>query len=86
MSQTFLCLLIVLFKTNKQTNNQTKNSPNGANLPILRGETLYLMSMGSMEATKCAGSLRQSKLRTTLASTITLRYTQDVFFFDLLTR
>ena len=61
-----------------------KNSPKGPALPIF-GETLSLMSMRSKGGTKRAGSLRWSQIRSTLASTVVLRYTQDTLF-DLFTR
>lgn len=48
-------------------------------------ETLLLLRMVSMDGTKCAGSLRWSKIRNTLASTVVLRSTQDVSL-DLFTR
>lgn len=53
-----------------------KNSPKGPTLLIF-GETLRLMSMGRKDGTKCARSLGWSKIRSTLASTVVLRYTQD---------
>lgn len=48
-------------------------------------ETLHLLRMVSMDGTKCADSLRWSKIRNTLASTVVLRSTQDVSL-DLFTR
>lgn len=48
-------------------------------------ETLHLLRMVNMDGTKCADSLRWSKVRNTLASTVVLRSTQDVSL-DLFTR
>lgn len=70
---------IWLVKHVMQMHGKKKNSPKGS-IYLFWGKTLYLTSRGSMEGTKCAGSLRQGKLRSTLASAFIFRYIQDVFF------
>lgn len=71
---------IWLVKRVMQMHGKKKQSQ-GPKYTYFGGKTLYLLSMGSMEGTKCAGSLRQGKLRSTLACTFIPRYTQDVFFW-----
>jgi len=56
-----------------------KTSVKGPTLAIF-GDILSLMSVASKDGTKHAGSLRWSKMRSTLASTVVLRYTPDTFF------